>query len=657
MLALLLVFLAALLGVLVVGIVWLGHHYFDGNFEQIAPGLWKTISQLGKPFAGVLVLGLAIPTIAFAFVGRRLRGRWVPWLILSVLLFFSLSASGLNVIISYVGRFFQSALAEKDAPTFWRYLWIYASVFILATPLTAYYGYIQDKLGLHWRRWLTQNFLDRYFNNRAYYALDSNPDIDNPDQRITEDVRSFTSTSLSFLLIILDSLIALIAFTGVLWSISHVLVGVLLVYATFGTFVTVVLGRRLIRLNFNQLRQEANLRYGLVHVRDNAESIAFYQGEGETSVGIRQRLSNALSNFNVLIGWQRNLSFFTTGYGYFVIIVPTLVVAPRYFAGELDFGAIAQAGFAFSQVLGALSIVIDRFESLSAFAAGIDRLYSFKYAMVNPGVLPQLSNSPTSDLASDLAMDQQISRPVRQPVDRPVSQPLSPQADRPLRQQISRQVGSGISLDQLTLFLPTNERKLIEELSFELPVGQGLLVMGPSGCGKSSLLRAIATLWSNGTGTITAPDIQEMMFLPQKPYMPLGNLRYQLLYPNRYQAIGDEALQAVLSQVNLANLPERVGGFEVNLDWPDVLSLGEQQRLAFARLLLAQPRYAILDEATSALDLDNERMIYQRLISEGVTLLSVGHRDSLRDYHDWLLRLSEGGDWQLTKIEKPALVS
>lgn len=264
LLALLLVFLAALLGVLVVAFVWLGHHYFDGNFEQVAPGLWKTIAQLGKPFASVLALGLVIPAIAFAFVSRKLRGRWIPWLILSVLLFFSLSASGLNVIISYVGRFFQSALAEKDAPTFWRYLWIYASVFVIGTPLVAYYGYVQDKLGLHWRRWLTKNFLDRYFNNRAYYALDSNPEIDNPDQRITEDVRSFTRTSLSFLLIILDSLISLIAFTGVLWSISHLLVGVLLVYATFGTLVTVLLGRRLIRLNFNQLRQEANFRYGLV---------------------------------------------------------------------------------------------------------------------------------------------------------------------------------------------------------------------------------------------------------------------------------------------------------------------------------------------------------------------------------------------------------
>lgn len=391
-------------------------------------------------------------------------------------------------------------------------------------------------------------------------------------------------------------------------------------------------------------------------MRDNAESIAFYQGEGETSAGVKQRLSNALSNFNVLIGWQRNLSFFTTGYGYFVVIVPTLIVAPRYFAGEIDFGAISQAGFAFGQVLSALSIVVDQFESLSAFAAGVDRLYSFKYAMLNPDGLSQLRDSPASNLASDLAMDQQISRPVSRSVDRPVNQPVSPQADRSVRPQISRQIGSGISLDRLTLLLPTNERKLIEALSFELPVGQGLLVMGPSGCGKSSLLRAIATLWSNGTGTITTPDTQEMMFLPQKPYMPLGNLRYQMLYPNRHQEVSDEALQAVLLQVNLANLAERVGGFEVDLDWPDVLSLGEQQRLAFARLLLTQPRYAILDEATSALDLDNERLIYQRLISKGVTLLSVGHRDSLKDYHDWLLRLDEGGDWQLTKIEKPALI-
>ena len=613
LLGLLLLFLAALLGMLIVTVSGLGHHYFSASFDALAPGLWATLSQLGEPFRQALGLGLLIPAMVFGVINRRLRDHWLPWLLLAVLLLFSLSVSGLNVIISYVGRFFQSALAEKDAPTFWRFLWVYAGVFVVGTPLVVYYSYVQDKLSLHWRQWLTQHFIDRYFQNRAYYDIDANPSIDNPDQRITEDVRAFTRTSLQFLLMVLDSLIALVAFMGVLWSISHLLVGVLLVYAILGTLVTVGLGRRLIYLNFNQLQQEANLRYSLVHVRDNAESIAFYQGEQETATTVKQRLGQALQDFNLLIGWQRNLSFFTTGYGYFVVIVPTLIVAPLYFAGKLDFGAITQAGIAFDQVLGALSIVVSQFES--GFAAGVDRLDSFRAAVANPTALT---------------------------------------GDTP---RIGRQVGTDIALKNLDLYLPASDKKLVRQLSFELSDGQGILIMGPSGCGKSSLLRAIANLWDSGTGTITTPTAEKMLFLPQRPYMPLGNLRAQLLYPNLGQPISDEALQAILTQVNLPTLAERVGGFEVELDWPDVLSLGEQQRLAFARLLIAQPAYAILDEATSALDLDNEKQLYQHLRSEGVTLLSVGHRNSLSNYHDWLLTLDGAGQWQLSALQEGSLAA
>ncbi|MEO0409216.1 MAG: ABC transporter ATP-binding protein/permease, partial [Cyanobacteria bacterium P01_A01_bin.135] len=461
-------------------------------------------------------------------------------------------------------------------------------------------------LGLHWRRWLTEQMLRRYFNNRAYYDIDHNPEIDNPDQRISEDVRAFTRTSLTFLLLVLDSVISLIAFTGILWSISHVLVGVLLVYATLGTAGTVLLGRRLIWLNFNQLKQEANFRYGLVHVRDNAESIAFYQGEEEELVTVRQRLGQALSNFNLLIGWQRNLDFFTRGYGYFVIIVPALVVAPRYFAGDLDFGGITQASFAFAQVLSALSIIVDQFDSLSAFAAGVDRLDGFRTAMA--------------------------------------AAPAGPGT------QIERQLGTAIALEDLTLDIPNTDKTLVAGLSVEIPQGEALLVMGPSGCGKSSLLRVIAGLWNQGSGAVAAPATGEMMFLPQRPYMPLGTLRHQLLYPHQHRQVSDEDLMAVLRQVNLADLPERVGGWDVELDWVHVLSLGEQQRLAFARLLLAKPRYAILDEATSALDAANEAELYRCLREQDMTLISVGHRDSLQRFHNGLLVLDHQGGWQRRQL-------
>lgn len=622
LLLLLLIGLACLLGLLIGGVSWAAHHWLPSQFAAIAPGLWPVVQELGLPFAGLLGLGLVMLAAAFLGLAGRLRSRLVPWLLLAVLLFFSLTVNGLNVVISYVGRFFQTALADKDAPTFWRFLYVYASVFVIGTPIVVYYRYVQDKLGLHWRRWLTGQFLDRYFHNRSYYAIDRLPDIDNPDQRITQDVRSFTTTSLSFLLMVLDSVISLIAFTSILWSISHLLVGVLLVYAILGTLGTVLLGRRLIRLNFNQLKQEANFRYSLVHVRDNAESIAFYQGEPEESATVQRRLGDALHNFNLLIGWQRNLGFFTTGYGYFVVIVPALVVAPRYFAGELDFGGISQASFAFTQVLGALSIIVDQFESLSAFAAGVDRLDSFRTAMVRPETVRTAMVRPETDDATAVPMP-----------------------------QVERSLGNDIAFQNLTLVIPGTDKALVRELSARVPRGQGLLIMGPSGCGKSSLLRAIAGLWNSGKGAIITPATLEMMFLPQRPYMPLGSLHHQLLYPDQRRHIDDEAtLQEILRQVNLGDLLERVGGWDIELDWADVLSLGEQQRLAFARLLLRQPPYAILDEATSALDADNEARLYQRLRDQGTTLISVGHRSSLSRFHDSLLMLDDRGNWQFTPL-------
>lgn len=611
LLLLLLMGLACLLGLLIGGISWAAHHWLPSQFAAIAPGLWSVVEGLGLPFAGLLGLGFVIPAAAFLGLAGQLRSRLIPWVLLAVLLFFSLTVNGLNVVISYVGRFFQTALANKDAPTFWRFLYVYASVFVIGTPIVVYYRYVQDKLGLHWRRWLTGQFLDRYFHHRSYYAIDHLPDIDNPDQRITQDVRSFTTTSLSFLLMVLDSVISLIAFTGILWSISHLLVGVLLVYAALGTLGTILLGRRLIRLNFNQLRQEANFRYSLVHVRDNAESIAFYQGEPEESATVQRRLGAALHNFNLLIGWQRNLGFFTTGYGYFVVIVPALVVAPRYFAGNLDFGGISQASFAFTQVLGALSIIVDQFESLSAFAAGVDRLDSFRTVMLHP----------EADGSGAV---------------------LAPQVERSL--------GNDIAFQNLTLVIPGTDKALIRELSARVLRGQGLLIMGPSGCGKSSLLRAIAGLWNSGEGIITTPAIHQMMFLPQRPYMPLGSLRHQLLYPDQRQGIEETILRDTLNRVNLGDLLERVGGWDVELDWADVLSLGEQQRLAFARLLLRQPPYAILDEATSALDADNEARLYQRLRDQSTTLISVGHRSSLSRFHDGLLMLDDRGNWRFTPL-------
>ena len=542
-------------------------------------------------------------------------------LLLGVVLFL-LAYTGLSVVLNNKRGVLISALSTQDEPRFWQTIVIFIGVLVVYAPLLAGYTYLRDRLSLQWRRWLTHRFVENYFRNRAYYNLHIlGTDIDNPDQRIAEDVRSFTQESLTFLLVLVEAVLSVVAFSSVLWGISQPLVFFLVLYALIGTLVTtVIFGKPLVRLNFEQLKKEANLRFSLVRVRENAEAIAFYQGEARESNQVKHRFLDVFENVKRLLIWELNLNILTNTYEFIPFILPALVVAPAIFAGEIEVGKVSEAQGAFIRVFFSLNVVVARFQALTTFGAGINRLYTFAEFLEQTGG------------AADHLSDEQ----------KPRIQAL--QAER-------------LVVEHLSLQTPNYQQTLVEDLSVELPPGHGLLVMGPSGCGKSSLLRAIAGLWNSGNGTIVRPELNQMLFLPQRPYMVLGTLRDQLLYPNTHLETTDQHLKQVLEQVNLAGLDERFGGFEAEQDWADVLSLGEQQRLTFARLLLNKPKYAILDEATSALDLANEERLYQNLQAMGTTFLSVGHRSTLANYHQSLLELSQDKTWQMKQpsfvIEQP----
>ena len=545
----------------------------------------------------------------------RSEQRWSARALLGLLAALLLVQTGFAVLINEQTGEFMSALAAGDRERFWSairwcLLWVCGAV-----PTYALYYWVRDALGNHWRRWLTHRFLGRYFSRQKFYELNAQVAIDNPDQRIAEDINTFTQKSLFFGLILMGSLIQLTAFSQVLWAISHELVVFLVFYASVGTLTTLWLfGKPLTALNFRQLQREADLRFALIRVRENAESIALYRGQAQEQLQVRQRFASVFENFRQLIRRQFFLNLFQYGYSMLTLVLPSAIIASHVLSGEMEVGRAVQAAGAFTAVLAAISLVIDNFESLTRFAAGVDRLHAFQQTLQAPSVK---ALAPAGAVVLEGA-------------------------------QVLR-------LEDVTVQTPGTSRTLTRHLSLAVEPGQGLLIVGPSGSGKSALLRTVTGLWAAGGGRIERPASRDTMFLPQQPYMQQGGtLRSQLLYPHPERHIDDATLLQVLEQVHLSELPERAGhpgGLEAELDWDRTLSMGERQRLAFARVLLTAPRFAFLDEASSALDLANEDRLYRQLAASRITPISVGHRASLLRHHAWVLELQGEGRWRLTAAQ------
>lgn len=489
-----------------------------------------------------------------------------------------------------------------------RFSWL-AAIYII---LSVYSYYLQQTLILHWRRWMTVQFLDIWLKNKTYYQLQMfGEDTDNPDQRISEDIRLFVEMTLSFGVGILKSLCTFISFVFILyqlsgtlqftafgqeWHLNGYLFWAALVYSVIGTYITHIVGRKLVKLNFVQQRYEADFRFSMIRLRESAESVAFYRGEKQEGSIFRDRFALLLDNFWNLVNKQKQLVWLNSGYSQIAIIFPFVAAMNRYLSREITLGGLMQVSSAFGNVQGALSYFIDVYTSLAQWQAVVMRLTFFGRHMHE----------------------------------------VSIEAEKFHLQRFA--ASQEVEAEHMQINLPDGT-PLLKDICFTLQPGRNVLIKGVSGSGKSTFLRAIAGIWPYVDGKIRIPEPEKLMFIPQKPYLPLGTLRAALLYPGGRQ-ISDEQLIALMNTCQIGYLSDKL---DVTADWSHVLSVGEQQRLAFVRAHLQQPVWLFLDEATSALDEETEAKMYQLAASNlpNTTIVSVGHRSTLNKYHVLQLKLDK----------------
>lgn len=554
-------------------------------------------TQLNRQTARRLVR--AVRDLLCSEVRRQVIG------LLVLLAIFALSVNGLNVLNSYIGRDLMTAIVAHDMAGFIRLMTVYVAVFVAMTAAAVLYRFSEERLGLLWRSWLTKRVTARYLDRRTYLRIRESDQVDNPDQRIAEDIRSFTTTTLSFALMFLNAILAVVSFSGVLWTISPLLFGAAVCYAAFGTLMTILLGRPLVWLNYAQSGLEADFRATLIHVRENAEWVAVSRREARLSQRLLGRIDELVHNFRRITSVNRNLAFFTTGYNYLIQIIPTLVVAPQFIRGEVEFGTITQSAIAFTQLLGAFSLIVNQFGSLSSFAAVVARLAGFAETV------------ETID------------------VDRPAIETVE-SADR-------------VAYEGLTLRASQDDGALLTGLSVSIPRGMRVLVTGPNEAARVALFRATAGIWSRGEGRIVRPPLDAISFLPQQPYLTPGTLRHLLVQTGREDDISDERILATVRDSELEFLVERVGGLDVERDWPTILSLGERQQLAIARLILARPSFAMLDRVSTALGSARLTQSLQRLTENSIAYMNFDEAVMSVDLYDAVLGIDANATWNWTQ--------
>ncbi|MES2438764.1 MAG: SbmA/BacA-like family transporter [Verrucomicrobiota bacterium] len=522
----------------------------------------------------------------------------------TTLVLLMLAINGLNVLNSYVGRDFMSAIENKHMDVFKKQALLYVVVFLASTVVVVFYRFTEERLGILWRVQLTRRLTDAYLSERTYYRLDSATGVANPDQRISEDVRAFTTTTLSFMLLIVNGTMTAISFSAVLWRISPFLFGVAVTYAVCGSVLTIILGKPLIRLNYNQLDMEANFRADLIHVRENSESIALAHREGRFKARLNKRLDALAANFRRLIRINRNLGFFTNGYNYFIQIIPALIIAPMFIWGQKEFGVITQSTMAFATLLGAFSLIVTQFQSISAFTAVTARLHTLTDAI-------EKAHRTT-----------------------PCTIAIEESPDR-------------VAYQNVTLHSADRTRILLADLNMEILRGSRWLVIGKEDAQKVAFFRATAGVWDCGGGQIIRPSLDDILFLPERPYLPPGTLREVLLRTGAESVMPDAVIHGVLVKLGLEEIVTRAHGLDTDQDWDDLLSIGEQHLLSVSRLFLAKPAFVFLDRPGSSLPKNQISSIIDMLTEQGIGVVILSKNGESRLRYDSILEIKADGTWEI----------